>query len=297
MNTAQFTRMVNLSKRVDPELFTIFAEAISIPENPLVTMRKDTLKNDLYDTVIPVSGGLDSTAAWLMCKDRSAKCIYFDFGQTYAKQEQAVLKKLDIKHETIVVNFPNIAWEHVLPGRNMLILLRCSEYTNDNGQILFAVTNGEHPHKGGDKSRKFVVGMQNYIGRGVVIQTLRGYTKSDLIRCYKDDFRPELFTTLSCFNPTTQGLHCGKCQACLRHYIAFENNGLGDQLLRERYAANPMLQEGNPHIVKYREAMEKELATPGSTKYGYDRSIETLSVIGKDILAAFGEQWWSERQK
>jgi 7-cyano-7-deazaguanine synthase in queuosine biosynthesis len=301
---AQALSKISISHTGDApmELWKLFVEAIDEPEYP--TAKRNALGRGM--TVVPVSGGLDSTIAYYLAMATSPslplQTIYMDFGQAYASKEIHTLRGLEIP---FIVERCDIGyrgdlgsnWKHIIPGRNLLILLRCAVEAGNGGVIYFGATKGEIPPTGGDKSEHFIDRAKAYLSESYGVKdivTLAERTKSGWMRWWINagNVPDYLLKTVSCFDPTSG--HCGQCQACLRHYIAFANNGFPHSEIMKVYDRNP-LERAGPYIEKYRNAMRLELLKPGSTTYGEERSIETLSVIDAEWLAANGYGSWTEK--
>ena len=262
-----------------PDLWELFAYAIDSPETtPTIPMKEKTSCR----IVVPISGGLDSTIAHSMAQRNNPEikitAVYFDFGQEYKTKEINALRNLGIDfHVEVLGDFQ--AFKHIIPARNLAILLRSAEIAGAGGEVHFGSVMGEMPPMGGDKSLRFITAMSRYLLNyySVRLRTMSADTKAGWIRSVLPSITLDyLLKTVSCFSETA--IHCGKCQACLRHYIAFAYNGYGEEVLKT-YALHP-LKGATAAIDKYRRMMLPIIKGTSSHHYGKKRSEETLSIIG-----------------
>ena len=282
-------RMTNL-------FWQLFTEAIHEPENPGEDISYIDQVTTSDNTVVLVTGGLDSTIAYhraLQESDGDVIGLYIDFGQPYAQREQDILNNLGIpfRYTSIDIGYDseNSDWKHIIPARNFLALDAAAYIAGRNGTVWFGVTHGESPARGGDKSQFFLHGTSLLFSQlygTKEIKTLLDGTKTNNIKKFLEEGgNPEIIlNTYSCFNGTHK--HCGHCQSCLRHYIALFNNGFSHETIMEKYEMNP-LENCGEYIEKYRRKMGHEIMGYTSKHYGFRRCEETLRVIGQDILQEF----------
>lgn len=227
-------------KGIPVAFWQAFAEAVDEPEHPVV--KAVTSRPTVSRPLVLVTGGLDSTIAYLRLeKDkRNPVGLYVDFGQPYREAEIAVLRELHIGYaeHRILLGPRDDAWRHIIPGRNMLALLSASEIAQPGTPIYFSVVHGENPKTGGDKSNRFVRLMRELLPNP--IQTMTAYTKSEWVGlALREGIDPQvLLHTYSCFEGEV-GWQCGRCQACLRRFIAFANNDLSKEALWN-YRVHPL---------------------------------------------------------
>lgn len=255
-----------------------FVENITnVPENP--AYKEPTNKGFL--TILPVSGGMDSTTLWRMLEEsgRDFLPVYVNMGQEYAEIELATIRSLfpgkEIQELKIDVKFKQ--FKHILTGRNAIIIFALAELFREKGawgEIWFGNLQGESPIEGGDKSLRFfndiqqLLTLMNYDVR--VCNPLIGLDKPDEV-AYWMDRDIELFKkTKSCFDPEVH--QCGKCQTCFRKYVAFKVHGID---LTEQFEEIDFSQ----HIAKYDVKMREALVKQDFSHYSPSRIQKTLEVI------------------
>lgn len=257
---------------------TFMGNIIDVPENPDSQFRA-TSEN--FKTILPVSGGMDSTTLWKMLEEsgRDFVPIYVNMGQEYAKIELETVRRLfpfkEITELVIPVEFKQ--YKHILVGRNAIIILALAEYMRSHGywgEIWFGNLQGESPIVGGDKSLRFfndiqhLLSVMNYDVR--VCNPLIGLDKPDEV-AYWMDRDIELFKkTKSCFDPEVH--QCGKCQTCFRKYVAFKVNGVD---ITDQFETI----EFDEHISKYTTKMNEALVKQDFSHYSPSRIEKTLKVI------------------
>jgi len=258
-----------------------FLEALGEPEYPKIGVTQIPCEPR---NVVLVSGGLDSTIGYFMwlAQGREPTGLYIDFGQKYKEAELYAMRQLGIhfEEETIALSVENRVgeWAHIIPARNMIALLHAAQ--KGSNAILFSVVNGESPPRGGDKSDRFITLMDDMLPQR--IYTMRERTKAQWVRFAIDQkimTIEQLLKTYSCFEGTV-GVQCGRCQSCLRRYIAFAYNDIPDDEILWNYEVHPL--EGcKEAIEKYRKKMRV-----GNCRYTAQRIKETLAVIGKEDVHA-----------
>lgn len=271
---------------VPVSLQALVEECLQVPERP-ETYHVRFQEPEQVVVAIPVTGGLDSTVLYyranygLANHEAVPKAYYVDYGQPYAIKEQMALARLDVPYSLMQAEKPlGRYWKHIIPARNLLIFSMIAEKLQGGGRILFAVTNGEMPERGGDKSVRFLNLLNTALQAlpyPVTVETpLANETKPDLITWWKNaglDLKL-LQYTVSCF---TGGVgvvsHCGECQACLRKYIAFYLNGM------ELATAQPIEIGCMQFIERYKRVMSEALETRNFLKYSERRCVQDLSVL------------------
>jgi 7-cyano-7-deazaguanine synthase in queuosine biosynthesis len=148
------------------------------------------------------------------------------------------------------------------------------------GEIWFAATSGEIPRYDGDKSYRFLAQLNSmfahYLPALVRVATpLAEETKADLVAwALKNGYKEELQHTTSCFAGLSfQGVHCGRCQACLRKWLAFAYNGL------ELETATPVKIGCREYIKKYRKVLPAALKSANFSHYSKRRCEQDLKAL------------------
>ena len=254
------------------------------PEKPEDVQIK-VKKKKLYKDVILVSGGQDSTITYNLLLDINLgdssrfKSIYVDLGQEYVEQEKKALDKLGIKYEVIKYDISKLPkWKHILPARNLILLSIAEQFVDDGGKIHFGVVDGESENDKGDKSELFFKLFEEYIARTkqkyITIETMKGKTKNDWLKEYIDFAKDEsILDTITCFAGGEK--HCGKCQACVRKWIAMRYCELPTN---DMFEINPY-EGGKEYIDKYKRVMTLALENKNFTHYSKKRCEQDLKVI------------------
>ncbi len=267
-------------------LIALARESYDEPERPKTfALEKVHGEEENSEVAVLVTGGLDSTTLYFraleMHKGRRIVPVYVYIGQPYFKKEIEAIQKLGIPvHvDNQKLDFGEQSyWKHIIPGRNLYFLSLTAEHM-EGGTILFGATEGEIPEQGGDKSEVFLRLVNQLFAQlpyPVTVEApLRSETKTDLVKWWVKQGKVEqLRQTISCFTGETRTGHCGSCQACLRKYLAFLNNGL-------------VLEVDSPdirvscaeYIAKYKDLMPKVLKTRDFSHYSRRRCLQDLRAI------------------
>lgn len=286
-------------------LLTAFLEAVDDKNNPARVFKSKPSRSVEFDAVVLMSGGVDSTILYHRAIKRhgfkSVLPLYLDFGQQYANAEQVALRRMQIRYSymSAKVSIPQ-GWNHIIPARNLIALDIAGSLCNPKGTVYFGVTDGESPFTGGDKSLKFLglAGRWLQEAYGVErIETLLEGTKSLNIYNYihSGGAVRNILDAYSCFEGIS-GQHCGKCQACLRRYIALENNNIPEHIILQDYIAHPIKDyPDSPYVKNYNDKMITALETSDYISgYSYERCVETLSVINPEYLHSKGIKTFKE---
>lgn len=269
--------VVNWNRRAD--LANKLANVmLDFPEKPKGYSLK-ILPTTTYKKVVLVSGGMDSTVMWWLQRDEPDKlALYVDLGLDYCKKEIAALKRSKIP--ALVVKYKldkKLMWKHIVPTRNFLLIALAEQYVADGGEIWLGAVEGESSEKSGDKSDKFFELCEQFIkesGKQVTIKTLKNKTKNDWLALYlKQTQDTGILNTVTCYAGTKKG--CGKCQACVRKWIALIH--CGEQTL-PYFEANPYV-AGRKHIEKYQQVLNNALKTNDFSHYSKRRCEQDLAAI------------------
>lgn len=264
----------------------IMRECFDVPEKPSSIQLPKPERYE-FEVGVPVSGGLDSTACYLMAKRTGKKVIpvYFDFGQEYREKELKALEKIGITPEYVDLRslldtgFGNKyagEWQHIIPARNLVILCSVADKMTA-GEIYFGAVEGElKDNNGGDKSRYFLLKLNTVLAdynKTVVVKTpLEHMTKGDIGRWFLDNgYEAEFDATISCFSGG-EG-HCGKCQACFRKLLACHAIG------KKFEAEETVVANGTPFAVKYFRNMSTAMNSGDFSEYSERRCREDMSAI------------------
>lgn len=214
------------------------------------------------DSVIIISGGMDSTTLLYEYKDRIALAITFDYGSTQNERERqyAIMqcKRLGIKHIIIPLEFMHKYFKSsllgtaddipegnyddenmkstVVPFRNGIMLaIACGiAESNDLNHVLIANHSGDHTIYP-DCRPAFIDAMSQAMTNGTYkgVTVLAPYTsisKTDIARHGKA-LGIDYSETYSCYKGREK--HCGKCGTCRERKEALRDAGIIDTTVYE----------------------------------------------------------------
>lgn len=211
----------------------------------------------MKDSVIIVSGGMDSITLLHDYKDRIALGISFDYGSNHNAKEipfaELHCKRLGIKHITIPLEFmhkyfksslleganaiPEGHYEDenmkstVVPFRNGIMLAIAAGIAESNGldHVMIANHGGDHAIYP-DCRPEFISAMSSATSAGsyngvTVIAPYTSITKGDIARKGKE-LGIDYTETWSCYKGGDK--HCGKCGTCVERKEALCDAGIED---------------------------------------------------------------------
>ena len=211
----------------------------------------------MKDSVIIVSGGMDSITLLHDYKDRIALGISFDYGSNHNAKEipfaELHCKRLGIKHITIPLEFmhkyfkssllegadaiPEGHYEDenmkstVVPFRNGIMLAIAAGIAESNGldHVMIANHGGDHAIYP-DCRPEFISAMSSATSAGsyngvTVIAPYTSITKGDIARRGKE-LGIDYTETWSCYKGGEK--HCGKCGTCVERKEALRDAGIED---------------------------------------------------------------------
>ena len=211
----------------------------------------------MKDSVIIVSGGMDSTTLLYDRRDEIALAISFDYGSNHNAREIAYAemhcKRLGIEHITIPLDFMHkyfrssllegadaIPEGHyadenmtstVVPFRNGIMLAIACGIAESNGlkKVMIANHAGDHAIYP-DCRTEFINAMSEAMGLGTyegisVVAPYSDITKTDIARHGKE-IGLNYAETWSCYKGGEK--HCGKCGTCVERKEALHDAGIDD---------------------------------------------------------------------
>lgn len=211
----------------------------------------------MKDSVIVLSGGLDSTTLLHEYKEKVALAVTFDYGSRHNAREIECARKqcgmLGIEHLVIPLGFmgdyfkssllvggEEIPEGHyadanmkstVVPFRNGIMLSVAAGLAESRGlgNVLIANHGGDHAIYP-DCRPGFVAAMGEAIKEGTYegVRLLAPYThitKADIVR-HGAGLGVDYSITYSCYNGG--GEHCGRCGTCTERREAFQLAGVAD---------------------------------------------------------------------
>ncbi len=211
----------------------------------------------MKDSIIILSGGLDSTTMLYEYKEQIALALSFDYGSNHNKKELSFAslhcKRLGIQHIIIPLEFihqyfhssllegadavPEGEYDDenmrstVVPFRNGIMLAIAAGMAENNGlkQILMANHSGDHAIYP-DCRPEFVKAMDAAIEAGTydgvrLFTPYTNLTKTDIARHGKA-LGIDYSETWSCYKGGE--VHCGKCGTCTERREALREAGITD---------------------------------------------------------------------
>lgn len=245
-----------------------------------------------YQSVVLVSGGLDSTIAYFLKSqqvgEENVLPLFVNLGeaQPYFPKEVKALDALGIPYVLVHEPLLTETWDHIIPARNLVLLAAASEFVMDGGEICISSVSGETPEYGGDKSLRFYElvhqAIKHYDAKDIKIvnsasrtktgwvKYFLGLTTSEIERCKRVEL---LKKTVSCFSADSG--HCGECRACFRRWITFENSGIDTSNV---FTVHPYT-GGKQLVEESKQNMTMALQNQDFSYYSEDRCKETLNII------------------
>lgn len=216
----------------------------------------------MKDSIIVLSGGLDSTTLLYEYQSSIALAVSFDYGSNHNQRELAFAalhcERLGIKHLIIPLDFihqyfhssllsgadavPEGNYDDenmrstVVPFRNGIMLAVAAGLAEDNGlqQIMMANHAGDHAIYP-DCRPSFVQAMDNAVQAGTyngvrLFTPYTNLTKADIARRGKA-LGIDYSETWSCYKGGEH--HCGKCGTCTERIEALREAGVEDKTVYE----------------------------------------------------------------
>jgi len=242
--------------------------------------------DDRHTLAIGVSGGLDSTAAYLWAQlvegvpRDEIKAVFFNLGQPYAEKELETLSTLPIAFETVELplvemqNTKPTVESHVIPARNLVI----ASYLAAIAKRVWIVGVKHEQHRFMfDKNPRFYATASHAAtqaaGAPTIIETpFADMEKADLIRWARQvGHQDTLAKTISCHDPKLK--HCGRCHPCVKRYVAYY---LAGEDTAELYEEHPLRStEGGHFMVRYMKAITQK----DYSHYTPERIAEHFAVV------------------
>lgn len=220
--------------------------------------------------VVVISGGLDSTTALRLSIEKygleNVSAISFDYGQRQRlelKLAAETCRVLDVPHQIFQLGFLNqinqgfsanvdVAIEmptiHDVLGdpqpvtyvsnRNMIFMSIAAAYAEANGfNLIVAGFQSNDQYNYHDTTPTFVRRVNDVLSLNrqhpiEIVCPFVGLSKVDEIKAILDlDGNVDLFkTTLTCYNPDSEGRSCGVCPSCAERLAAFRKVGIQDPI-------------------------------------------------------------------
>ena len=211
----------------------------------------------MKDSIIVLSGGMDSVTLLHDCKERIALAVTFDYGSNHNAREIECARKqcelLGIEHIVIPLSFMGLYFRSsllsgaddipeghyaddnmkstVVPFRNGIMLsVACGlAESRDLRHVLIANHGGDHAIYP-DCRAGFIEAMSRAMSEGTyesidISAPYTGITKTDIAR-RGAEIGVDYSLTYSCYKGGTK--HCGRCGTCVERKEAFAHAGLPD---------------------------------------------------------------------
>ena len=224
------------------------------------------------DTILVLSGGLDSTTMLYEYRERIALAVSFDYGSNHNKKELACAalhcKRLGVKHLIIPLEFisryfhsallegaeaiPEGNYDDenmhatVVPFRNGIMLAIAAGLAENEGlsQIMMANHAGDHAIYP-DCRPEFVDAMDAAVKAGTyngvrLVTPYTGLTKAEIARHGKA-LGIDYSETWSCYRGGEH--HCGTCGTCRERIDALREAGIDDRTVYESALADNILKD------------------------------------------------------
>lgn len=216
----------------------------------------------MKDSVLILSGGMDSTTLLYEYQERIALAVSFHYGSNHNDKEipfaQHHCEKLGIKHVAIPLSFMKAYFKSsllegadaipegnyddenmkstVVPFRNGIMLAIAAGLAESNGlkHVMMANHSGDHTIYP-DCRPEFADAMSQAIAAGTYdgITLVTPYThisKTDIVKRGKD-LGLDYTQTWSCYKGGEK--HCGKCGTCMERKEALRDAGMEDKTIYE----------------------------------------------------------------
>lgn len=215
------------------------------------------------DSVIVLSGGMDSVTLLHLCKERIALAVTFDYGSNHnAREIECAVKQcelLGIEHIVIPLEFMGQYFESsllsgadaipeghyadenmkstVVPFRNGIMLSVACGLAESRGlkHVMIANHGGDHAIYP-DCRRGFVEAMSKAMTEGTydgvsIIAPFTDITKAEIAK-KGGELGVDYSLTYSCYKGGEK--HCGVCGTCVERKEAFRDAGLQDPTIYEK---------------------------------------------------------------
>lgn len=221
-----------------------------------------------HKVLVVLSGGLDSTTSLRLAVAKygaeNVEAISFNYGQRQRIELQLAAQtclRLNVHHEIIKLDFlrdinkgfsANVDTDIEMPtirdilgdpqpvtyvaNRNMLFMSIAASAAEVRGcDLILAGFQSNDEYNYWDTTGYFVQTVNNVLAlnRQANLQIICPFVgmnkKEEILAVLELDGNLDLFkTTLTCYNPTTDGKSCGTCPSCAERLAAFQKLGLQD---------------------------------------------------------------------
>lgn len=230
----------------------------------------ERLPDGEHKALVVLSGGLDSTTSLRLAVAKygakNVEAISFDYGQrqrielTLARWSCEHLK---VNHQIVKLDFlrdfnkgfsANVDADIEMPtihdvlgdpqpvtyvaNRNMLFMSIAASYAETKGiDLILAGFQSNDTYGYWDTTPAFLSKLNGVLGENrqanlrIICPFVDMNKKEEILAVLELDGNLDLFrTTLTCYNPTTDGKSCGTCPSCAERLAAFQKLGLQDPI-------------------------------------------------------------------
>lgn len=220
--------------------------------------------------LVVLSGGLDSTTALRLAVEKygcvNVKAISFDYGQRQRRELQLAglsCRHLGVDHKIVDLDFlcdfnmgfsANVDTDIEMPtirdvlgdpqpvtyvaNRNMIMISVAASYAETRGcNVIIAGYQSNDEYNYWDTTPSFVQALNGVLSLNrqaniQVVSPFAGLNKQEEILAVQElDGNLDLFkSTLTCYNPDSEGRSCGVCPSCAERLAAFQKLGLQDPI-------------------------------------------------------------------
>lgn len=188
----------------------------------------------MKDTLILLSGGLDSAVLGAIEQDRTEVALFIEYGQPAIRQEREasclIAKHFDFDYRAVHIAMPGMEdmnaapgrGARVVPARNMVFLSYGVSFALASGlsRVVYGATAGD---RGGyiDCRFEFTDAMRWVAShfRVQVAAPLDRMDKAEIVATGRRLNAP-LHLSWSCYRPLSNGMACGVCNSCVERAAA-----------------------------------------------------------------------------
>jgi 7-cyano-7-deazaguanine synthase in queuosine biosynthesis len=225
--------------------------------------------------VCMVSGGLDSTIAWLVSNSlgKTPTPIYIDFGQIYRDIELERIKLLSINNLQTFTYEVKSLWDYYIPLRNLIIVMTGLMVGGYGTNIWMGYVSSEGT---GDKSSLWVEMVRDYLDQfNSKLYLTNVYTKSEWVSwACRHGHTDRILKTYSCLNGTIP--MCGECKSCFKHAYALVNGGIRKSIVLELFKTNPF-------VSKYAKYYYEQVLLTSKDDYRFPFLHELAKNLGEQL--------------
>ena len=184
----------------------------------------------MYEVLILMSGGIDSTVLAHMAGDRLGGLLFNDYGQPAVAQERQAVNRWAGPRGVEVIELAcdlsgvddhmrtgvGAVGLRILPGRNLIFAAHAINVAKARGwvEVWIGANAGDEPYPDCRPAWVSALDALSQADTGITVSApLVGMTKAEIIDRARDD-GVDLAQAWSCYQPTPTGEQCGICHSC-----------------------------------------------------------------------------------